>query len=86
MPKLFPSCAEATRRISLAEDGCLPFRSRAGLYLHLAACTFCRRYLRQIRFLRNAFEEHRDKFENLSRQGLSEQARQRIIKSLSNRA
>ena len=86
MPKLLPSCAEATRRISLAEDGTLPFQSRAGLYLHLAVCTFCRRYHRQIRFLRSALKEHRDEFGSVSKQGLSEPARQRMIQSLSDSA
>lgn len=86
MAKFFPTCAEAAQSISLAEDSHLPRRERVGLYLHLAACSFCRRYLRQIRFLRSALEAQRDEFGNLSRQNLSEPARQRITEALSNSA
>ena len=70
----------------MAQDTQLPNRIRAGLYLHLAACSFCRRYLKQVRLLRGVLVRQRDEFGTLSNQNLSKVARQRIIESMSNSA
>jgi len=82
MASLFPSCAEAARRISHSQESPLPFPSRVGLYLHLAACGFCRRYQKQVRFLRKALAAQPEHFGSLSQQSLSEPARQRLLDAL----
>lgn len=42
------SCREATRLASRALDGPLPLGSRLALRMHLAMCSACRAYRRQI--------------------------------------
>jgi hypothetical protein len=77
---LSPSCKKAVRLQSEALDRELPFRQRLGLRIHLALCKWCRRYGRQITFLRDATQGHPDKLAVSS--GLSAEAKERIAQSL----
>ena len=52
--ELSPSCREAARLQSEALDQSLAWRKKLGLRLHLALCKWCRRYGRQLLFLREA--------------------------------
>jgi hypothetical protein len=57
---LLPNCREMTRRSSLAADRPLTLPERLGALLHLALCQLCRRYRRQLAWLRHtAPEQHR---------------------------
>src|SRR5437773_12408758 len=73
-----PSCKEATRLQSEALDRKLPLRQRFGLRVHLLLCKWCRRYGKQISFLRNAAHEHPDEMAEPVPQKLSAEARGRI--------
>jgi hypothetical protein len=55
---VFPSCKEVIRLQSDALDGHLAFGRRIGLSLHLLVCKWCRRYGRQIAFLRLVAHSH----------------------------
>src|SRR5437773_5814364 len=77
-----PSCKEATRLQSAALDHKLPFRQRFGLRVHLLLCKWCRRYGKQITFLRNAAHEHPDEMAEPVPQKLSDEARDRIKQKL----
>jgi len=79
---MFPSCKEAARLQSDALDRSLPFRERFGLRLHLLICKWCRRYGRQIAFLRTAARSHHEDAQTAPAQGLSREARQRIKERL----
>lgn len=74
-------CSESTRLMSASLDEQLPWPERAAFRLHAIGCRSCRRFFRQIRFLRAAAEKHSH---NLSESGgsdamaLSPEARQRI--------
>jgi hypothetical protein len=48
------TCDEATRLMSRRLDEPLPWPQRAAVRLHALICPACRRFLRQIRFLRAA--------------------------------
>ncbi len=48
------TCKEVTHLVSESLDRELPFPKRFGVRVHLAMCKFCRRYRRQILFLRRA--------------------------------
>src|SRR5882724_11396189 len=75
---LLPSCREASRLQSEALDRELSFPRRLGLALHLMVCKWCRRYGRQIRFLRDAAHEHPENLSEAAPQELSPEARERI--------
>jgi hypothetical protein len=76
--ELSPSCREATRLQSRAMERPPGFRQKIGLRIHLLLCRWCRRYGRQIAFLRNAAHEHSDKMVEPVPQKLSDEARERI--------
>jgi len=57
-------------------------RQRFGLRVHLLLCKWCRRYGKQITFLRNAAHEHPDEMAESVPQKLSTEARERIKQRL----
>lgn len=73
-----PNCREAARRQSRALDQPLDLREKIGLRLHLLACSWCRRYGRQLRFLHHAAHDHADELHSAAPQGLSPEARARL--------
>lgn len=79
---LSPDCREATRTQSGAIDHPLPLTKRAGLWMHLLICKWCRRYGQQIRFLRTAAQEHQDQLTEAAPQTLSPAVRDRIKQKL----
>jgi hypothetical protein len=76
------NCREASRAQSEALDHPLPRPTRIGLWLHLLMCKWCRRYGKQIRFLRHAAHEHHGELTEAAPQKLSSDARDRIKKRL----
>lgn len=53
------TCKEASLLASKSLDARLSWREGLGLRLHLMACDICRRYLRELRFLRSALARTR---------------------------
>lgn len=51
---LLPTCREMSRHSSHALDGPLPLLQRFGVGLHLACCSLCRRYRKQLQWLHQA--------------------------------
>ncbi len=79
---LSPDCREASRAQSEALDHSLPLPKRVGVWLHLMICKWCRRYGRQIRFLRAAAHEHPEDLTGAVPQKLSPEARERMKRKL----
>ncbi|MCI0533881.1 MAG: hypothetical protein L0Z50_01495 [Verrucomicrobiales bacterium] len=79
---LMPTCREASRLQSQALDQPLSLPKRVGLRLHLLVCKWCRRYGRQIRFLRAAAHDHHDELTEGIPRTLSPEARERLKRSL----
>jgi len=48
------TCDESTRAMSDSLDGELPYAERLAYRLHSLSCRHCRRFMRQIHFLRTA--------------------------------
>jgi hypothetical protein len=69
---------EASRLQSQALDQSLSLPKRFGLRLHLLFCQWCRRYGKQIRFLRQAVHEHPDGLYEGAARTLSPEARERL--------
>ena len=81
---LMPTCRDASSLQSQALDRSLSWPKRFGLRLHLLVCQWCRRYGKQIRFLRKAVREHPNELNAVSSQTLSSEARERLKQSLRN--
>ena len=82
MAALSPNCKQASRLQSESLDRKLPILQRIGLQLHLMLCKWCRRYGKQIRFLRQAAHQHSDDLEEPTDQRLPDAARERIKQRL----
>ena len=80
------SCDESTRLVSESLDRDLPVGERLAVRLHAVGCLSCRRFARQLRFLRAALR-HRDA--ETAADGapvtLSPEARERIHQLLTER-
>lgn len=75
------SCKKISALISESMDRKLPLYRRMGIKLHLMMCYLCRRYKKQLEFIRSIMQtdEEVDKIKNES---LSAEARKRIKKKL----
>ena len=73
-----PSCQDVTHLQSRALDESLTLRVRIGLKCHLLYCVWCRRYGRQLRFLRQAFTSDGERLAGGVVRKLSPEARQQI--------
>jgi hypothetical protein len=79
---LSPSCKSASRLQSEALDHKLSLRQRLGLRIHLVLCEWCRRYGKQIAFVRDAAHSHPDEVAKSMPQQLSDESRERIRRYL----
>lgn len=79
---LFPSCRQVSQMQSEALDHSLSGKQRAAMGLHLLVCSWCRRYGKQIRFLKSATHEHAEDFQSASAHGLSEAAKERMKQAM----
>jgi hypothetical protein len=79
---LWPSCRQVSLLQSAATQQPLSLGQRIGLKFHLLVCSWCRRYGRQVGFLRTVAHEH-DHDETVSAPpALSPNARERMKRSL----
>ena len=79
---LLPTCRQVSRLQSDVLDQPLSLPKRFGLRLHLLVCKWCRRYGKQILFLREAVHEHPDELSQATPRTLSPEARERLKNSL----
>jgi len=82
MAELSPGCREAARLQSEAMDGPLRLRQRIGLRIHLFLCKWCRRYGKQIGFLRAVAHEQEKQIQSLPDQTLRSEAKDRMKERL----
>lgn len=81
--KWMTTCKETTELVSRAMDEGLSLGDRIAMKMHLAICTNCRRFSRQLHDMRHLFRlETRA---NDAAPGLAPEARQRIANELQNR-
>jgi hypothetical protein len=79
---LSPNCRDAVRAQSELLDHPLPPVRRAGLWLHLLYCIWCRRYGKQILLLHEQAREHAETLATAAPHALSDDARERIKRKL----
>jgi hypothetical protein len=81
------SCKDVTQLISESMDTSLPIGKRIGVRVHLLMCKFCSRYERQLRLIRETVRRivaMEEKPGEPPGEILSEEAKERIRKSLRN--
>ncbi len=76
------TCKEVSKLASESLDRKLSWRERLGMRLHLLRCDLCSRYLRQLRFMRDATTKMEGQGNQTQAGGLSEEARDRIRRKL----
>ena len=79
------SCKDVTRLLSESMDHSLPVGRRVGVRFHLLICKFCARYERQLLLIRETVRRiaaMEDAYGSLTVERLSEEAKERIQKSL----
>jgi len=75
-------CKHASRLVSQSMDRKLSMRERLGLRLHLLMCDACTQFSRQIALLRQAVRQWSAQVENDEAVKLSDDARNRILRSI----
>jgi hypothetical protein len=78
----WPSCRQVSRLQSVAIQQPLSLGQRIGLKFHLLVCSWCRRYGKQIGFLRTVAHEHAHDETAPTPSALSSDARERMKRSL----
>ncbi|MGZ9163236.1 MAG: anti-sigma factor family protein [Candidatus Deferrimicrobiaceae bacterium] len=79
------SCKDVTRLLSESMDHSLPIGRRVGVRFHLLICKFCARYEGQLLLIRETVRRlaaMEDAYGFLTIERLSEEAKERIRKSL----
>ncbi len=85
LARQFPPCKEVTRLVSESLDRDLSGPERLKLRMHFLMCVLCRRFARQVRFVRDTLRRHPDRLDGQDLSpppGLSTEARDRIKRSL----
>ena len=86
MDKLTPSCDIITHKISKSMDHNISMRERLQIKLHILGCKLCKRYQKQLTTLNDAFENYAQDETTDQKDTLSDEARQKIKKILSNQS
>ena len=79
---LWLSCRQVSRLQSAATQHPLSLSQRIGLKFHLLVCSWCRRYGKQVGFLRTVAHEHEHDESAPTPPALSSNARDRMKRSL----
>jgi len=77
-----PNCAEMSRFASQSFEGTIPIPIRFRMWLHYFICGWCKRYARQLIFLRAAAPRLNKHVDQSIPRGLSAEARGRILQRL----
>jgi hypothetical protein len=72
------NCRQVTRLVSQSMDAPLSWHQRLAVRFHMLYCVWCRRYVLQLRFLRNAAQRLGQQESNAVMQKLSEDAKEQM--------
>ena len=77
-----PTCPEVIRILSLGMDKQLSLMMRLKLQIHYLMCSFCERYMKQLKYIRQVSREFPDKIGEISDATLPAEAKQRLKEAL----
>jgi hypothetical protein len=77
-----PTCPEVVRLLSLGMDRELSLGMRIKLRVHYLMCSFCERYMKQLKYIRQVSREFPEKIGEVSDASLSADAKEQIKAAL----
>jgi len=77
-----PTCPEVVRILSLGMDKELSLMMRIKLRIHYLMCSFCERYMKQLKYIRQVSREFPEKIGDVSDMSLPADAKARIKSAL----
>ena len=77
-----PTCPEVVRILSLGMDKQLSLTMRVKLRIHYLMCSFCERYMKQLKYIRQVSREFPEKIGELSDAKLPTEAKERLKEAL----
>src|SRR5438067_1152401 len=77
-----PTCPEVIRILSLGMDNELSLFTRMKLRIHFLMCSFCQRYMKQLKYVRQVAREFPEKIGEVSDAKLPPDAKERIKAAL----
>src|SRR5205823_9408516 len=77
-----PTCPEVVRILSLGMDKQLSLVMRMKLRIHYLMCSFCERYMKQLKYIRQVSRQFPDKIGEVSDASLSADAKEQIKAAL----
>jgi hypothetical protein len=77
-----PTCPEVVRILSLGMDKDLSFIMRMKLRIHYLMCSFCERYMKQLKYIRQVSREFPEKIGDVSHASLPADAKERMKAAL----
>src|SRR5213596_4066963 len=77
-----PKCPEVVRILSLGMDKELPLTTRIKLRIHYFMCSFCERYAKQLKYMRQVAREFPDKIGDISDAALPTTTKERMKAAL----
>ena len=77
-----PTCPEVVRILSLGMDKQLSLTMRVKLRVHYLMCSFCERYMKQLKYIRQVSREFPEKIGEVSDAKLPAEAKQRLKEAL----
>ena len=77
-----PTCPEVVRILSLGMDKQLSLMMRIKLRIHYLMCSFCQRYMKQLKYIRQVSREFPNKIGEVSDAKLPAEAKQRLKEAL----
>jgi hypothetical protein len=73
-----PTCPEVVRILSLGMEKRLSLMMRIKLRIHYLMCSFCERYMRQLKYIREVSREFPNKVGEISDASLTADAKERM--------
>jgi len=77
-----PTCPEVVRILSLGMEKELPLLTRAKLRVHFLMCSFCQRYMEQLKYMRHVAREFPEKIGDVSEAKLPSDVKEQMKESL----
>src|SRR5205823_12881944 len=82
LSRFTPTSPEVIRILSLGMDKELPLLTRMKLRIHFLMCSFCQRYMKQLKYMRQVAREFPEKIGDVSDATLPPDAKERMKEAL----